>query len=52
VKKRFGIFAAVVIAAALTLTGCSSTESSACPKTDLATVTEGKLTVATGEPAY
>ncbi|MEY3127695.1 MAG: hypothetical protein RIS06_251, partial [Actinomycetota bacterium] len=23
-KKRFGIFAAVVIAAALTLTGCSS----------------------------
>jgi polar amino acid transport system substrate-binding protein len=52
VKKHFGIFAAVVIASALTLAGCSSSESTACPKTDLATVTEGKLTIATGEPAY
>jgi polar amino acid transport system substrate-binding protein len=57
VKKRFGIFAAVVIASALTLTGCSSsdsstTESASCLKADLATVTEGKLTIATGEPAY
>jgi polar amino acid transport system substrate-binding protein len=57
VKNRFGIFAAVVIAAALTLTGCSSsdsetTESASCVKADLATVTEGKLTIATGEPAY
>jgi len=57
VKKRFGIFAAVVIAAALTLTGCSSSdsatsESASCAKADLATVTEGKLTIATGEPAY
>ena len=56
-KKRFGIFAAVVIASALTLTGCSSsdsstTESASCLKADLATVTEGKLTIATGEPAY
>ena len=56
-KKRFGIFAAVVIAAALTLTGCSSSdsatsESASCAKADLATVTEGKLTIATGEPAY
>ena len=56
-KNRFGIFAAVVIAAALTLTGCSSsdtetTESASCAKADLATVTEGKLTIATGEPAY
>ena len=56
-KKRFGIFAAVVIAAALTLTGCSSSdsatsESASCTKADLATVTEGKLTIATGEPAY
>ena len=56
-KKRFGIFAAVVIAAALTLAGCSSSdsatsESASCAKADLATVTEGKLTIATGEPAY
>ena len=56
-KNRFGIFAAVVIAAALTLTGCSSSdsatsESASCAKADLATVTEGKLTIATGEPAY
>jgi polar amino acid transport system substrate-binding protein len=57
VRKRFGIFAAVVIAAALTLTGCSSSdsatsESASCAKADLATVTDGKLTIATGEPAY
>ena len=56
-KKRFGIFAAVVIAAALTLSGCSSSdsatsESASCAKADLATVTDGKLTIATGEPAY
>jgi polar amino acid transport system substrate-binding protein len=58
VKKRFGIFSAVVIAAALTLTGCSSSDSAttesaaSCAKADLATVTAGKLTIATGEPAY
>jgi len=57
VKKRFGIFSALVIAIALTLTGCSSSDSStseaaSCAKEDLATVTEGKLTIATGEPAY
>ena len=57
-KKRFGIFSAVVIAAALTLTGCSSSDSAttetaaSCAKADLATVTAGKLTIATGEPAY
>lgn len=56
-KKRFGIFSAVVIAAALTLSGCSSSDSStseaaSCAKEDLATITEGKLTIATGEPAY
>ena len=56
-KKRFGIFSALVIAVALTLTGCSSSDSStseaaSCAKEDLATVTEGKLTIATGEPAY
>ena len=56
-KKRFGIFSAVVIAAALTLSGCSSSDSAtseaaSCAKADLATITEGKLTIATGEPAY
>lgn len=56
-KNRFGIFAAVVIAAGLTLTGCSSSDSdssasASCAKADLATVTDGKLTIATGEPAY
>jgi len=57
VQKRFGIFAVAVIAAALTLTGCGSKDSSSsqaasCEKADLATITEGKLTIATGEPAY
>jgi len=58
VKKRFGIFAAVVIAAALTLSGCAKSDSAtsdsaaSCSKADLATVTAGKLTIATGEPAY
>ena len=57
-KKRFGIFAAVVIAAALTLSGCAKSDSATsdsaatCAKADLATVTAGKLTIATGEPAY
>jgi polar amino acid transport system substrate-binding protein len=56
-KKRFTLFSAVVIAAALTLAGCSSSDSStseaaSCEKADLATITEGKLTIATGEPAY
>jgi polar amino acid transport system substrate-binding protein len=58
VKKRFGVFAAVVIAAALTLTGCTKSDSAtsdsaaSCAKADLATVASGKLTIATGEPAY
>jgi polar amino acid transport system substrate-binding protein len=58
VKKRFGIFAAVVIAAALTLSGCAKSDSAtssaaaSCAKADLATVTSGKLTIATGQPAY
>jgi polar amino acid transport system substrate-binding protein len=58
VKKRFGIFAAVTIAAALTLSGCAKSDSAttdsaaSCAKADLATVTDGKLTIATGEPAY
>ena len=57
-KKRFGIFAAIVIAAALTLTGCAKSDSAttdsaaSCAKADLATVESGMLTIATGEPAY
>jgi polar amino acid transport system substrate-binding protein len=55
--KRYGIFAALAAAVALTLTGCSSSdsassESASCERADLQTVTEGKLTIATGEPAY
>jgi polar amino acid transport system substrate-binding protein len=58
VKKHFGIFAAIVIAAALTLTGCAKSDSAtsdsaaSCAKADLATVESGMLTIATGEPAY
>jgi polar amino acid transport system substrate-binding protein len=56
-KKRFGILAVTAIAAAFTLTACGSSDSSSsaaasCEKADLATVAEGKLTIATGEPAY
>ena len=57
-QKRFGIITAAVIAAALALSGCglgnddSSSASASCEKGDLATITEGKLTIATGEPAY
>ena len=57
INKKSGIFAVVVIAAALTLSGCAKSDSAtsasaSCAKADLATVTEGKLTIATGEPAY
>jgi polar amino acid transport system substrate-binding protein len=59
VQKRFGIITAAVIAAALTLTGCgpfgsdsSDSASASCEIGELATITEGKLTIATGEPAY
>jgi polar amino acid transport system substrate-binding protein len=56
-NKKSGIFAVVVIAAALTLSGCAKSDSAtsasaSCAKADLATVTDGKLTIATGEPAY
>ena len=56
-KKRFSILSVVAIAAAFTLTACGSSDSStsaaaSCDKADLATVTDGKLTIATGEPAY
>ena len=56
-NKKSGIFAVVIIAAALTLSGCAKSDSAksasaSCAKDDLATVTDGKLTIATGEPAY
>jgi polar amino acid transport system substrate-binding protein len=56
-NKKFLPIAAV-ITAALALSGCglgnddSSSASASCEKGDLATITEGKLTIATGEPAY
>lgn len=57
INKKFSILAAAVIAAALTLSGCASSDSStsasaSCAKADLSTVADGKLTIATGEPAY
>jgi polar amino acid transport system substrate-binding protein len=56
-NKKLGIFSALAAAVALSLTGCSSSdsassESASCDRADLQTVTEGKLTIATGEPAY
>ncbi|CAB4776561.1 unannotated protein [freshwater metagenome] len=55
-KKKSLIFA-VSLALAFGLTACSKSESTdvasaSCDKADLATVTAGKLTIATGEPAY
>ncbi len=56
-QKRQGIIFGISIALALTITGCSSSESTesasaSCEKADLATVADGTLTIATGEPAY
>lgn len=55
-KKKSLIFA-VSLALAFGLTACSKSDltkvaSASCEKADLATVTDGKLTIATGEPAY
>ena len=57
VQKRKSLIFAVSLALAFGLTACSKTESTdvasaSCEKADLATVTSGKLTIATGEPAY
>jgi polar amino acid transport system substrate-binding protein len=58
VKKRFGLLSVAVISTALILSGCSSSDSAtteeaaSCAKADLATIESGKLTIATGEPAY
>ena len=58
-KKQTSLFLALVVATALAITGCGSksetTDSAAsasCAKADLATVASGKLTIATGQPAY
>ena len=57
-KKQTSLFLALVVASALAITGCSNAEttdsatSASCAKADLATVASGKLTIATGEPAY
>ena len=55
-KKRSVLIACLSIALALTMTSCSSKSDSAasasCAKADLKTVTAGKLTIATGQPAY
>ena len=57
-KKRFGLLSVAVISTALILSGCAksdsatSEEAASCAKADLATIESGKLTIATGEPAY
>ena len=56
-QKRKSLIFAVSLALAFGLTACSKSESTdvasaSCEKADLATVTAGKLTIATGEPAY
>ena len=57
-KKRFGLLSVAVISTALILSGCaksdsaSSEKAASCAKADLATIESGKLTIATGEPAY
>ena len=57
-KKSFGVISVAVIATALILSGCSKSDSAtidaaaSCAKADLATVESGKLTIATGQPAY
>ena len=57
-KKQTSLFLALVVASALAITGCSksattdSATSASCAKADLVTVASGKLTIATGEPAY
>ena len=57
-KKRFGLLSVAVISTALILSGCAKSDSAtsekaaSCAKADLATLESGKLTIATGEPAY
>ena len=57
-KKQTSFLLALAVASALVITGCAkadstnSAASASCAKADLATVTSGKLTIATGQPAY
>ena len=57
-KKRLGIISIVVISSALIVSGCAkstsatSDKAASCAKADLSTLAAGKLTIATGQPAY
>lgn len=57
-KRRFSIISVVVISSALILSGCAksgsatSDKAASCAKADLSTLASGKLTIATGQPAY
>ena len=56
-KNRKGLVIALTVALAFGISACSSSDSTesasgSCEKADLATVTDGVLTIATGEPAY
>lgn len=55
-KRRSVLIPALAVALAISLTACSSKSdtaaSASCEKADLQTLTSGKLTIATGEPAY
>jgi polar amino acid transport system substrate-binding protein len=49
-RIKSGIAAAAIVA--LALTGCAPADNAATDEKAISTVTEGKLTIATGEPAY
>ena len=56
-KNRKGLVIALTVALAFGISACSSSDSTesasaSCEKADLATVADGVLTIATGEPAY
>jgi polar amino acid transport system substrate-binding protein len=56
-KIRNGLVIALTVAFAFGISACSSSDSTesasaSCEKADLATVADGVLTIATGEPAY
>ena len=56
-KNSKGLVIALTVALAFGISACSSSDSTesasaSCEKADLATVADGVLTIATGEPAY
>ena len=51
-RKPRALALAVVFSALIALSGCGGTEETAAGDAELQTVTPGKLTIATGEPAY